>query len=292
VLASSRSATLPGRLPSYSTIAPVATVSFSQQRFSTVSSIQQQITPIKIDRGYTFFDYLDWSVLQSNARLYDLKNQGTSSQMRQIAGLLIDNSLNTNSIIITVIYSGQRIKLFGGEVATLPIITDNRGAITIGCNNDVTPNVGTTFAEFTDFDLGFNIAQTGSGGSIVVQDNQLYNTLQAFTNQTAGSGGASKSLSISSQVVPSITTIQRTVGVVSNNVVGVGLINGGWYIQNIGATTMYINFGNTSSATNGSYQLAAGLTITSATLFGNVIAAGSISAASSAAGGILAIGYW
>jgi hypothetical protein len=258
-----------------------------------VSSIQQQITPIKIERGYTFFDYLDWSVLQSNARLYDLKNQGTSSQMRQIAGLLIDNSLNTNSIIITVIYSGQRIKMFGGEVATLPIITDNRGAITIGCNNDVTPNVGTTFAEFTDFDLGFNIAQTGSGGSIVVQDNQLYNTFQTFTNQAAGYGGAPKSLVVSPQINTAGTTNRNAaVGTVNTIIVTNGLITGGWYFQNVGATIIYLNWAGVASATNGSYMLAAGAQITSGAFCGNVLLASSVAAISSAAGGSLNIGTW
>jgi hypothetical protein len=272
-----------------------------------LAQISTQLNVLTLSRGKLINQGIDWSQpMQGTQAFFDFTAQGAGHQMSEVVGCFCDNSKNTNSVTFFFSYTNQNITIYGGEVATFPCFTNKLPTVKVLNNQDGTANTGYTTIIFTDFDLGYNVAQTGTNANVIVEDNNLALLLASATGGMVGtlsgvqlSSGATgtptlhRALNVapSSSVISGYLYQQITLVAGSQQIIAVMSAARGFYIQNLSADPVYIAFGTTTavaaSPTSGAYKLAAGATLTSAMLFGNWVPGGVITAYPTNAGDML-----
>jgi hypothetical protein len=135
-----------------------------------VASFGPPIVPIKVKQGLIVVQNIDWSIAPVNPITYDFSTQPNQNKLEYVNGMWVDNSGNTNDVIIYVQFTSQSLRVFAGEVATFPVFGTQMPRIQIINAQNGTPNVGQTNVIFLDWDIGFAIAQTAGGSVVIVQD--------------------------------------------------------------------------------------------------------------------------
>jgi hypothetical protein len=146
----------------------------------------------QVEQGLLVAQNVDWSVTTASPLTFDFATQPNSGRLEWVRGVWCDNSGNTNDVILFVPSTSQSIRVFAGEVATVPLFASSLPKIQMVNAQNGTPNVGLTNILFTSWDLGFAIAQTAGGSVVIVKDSTLNGLFGTAASGLGSIGGAVK----------------------------------------------------------------------------------------------------
>jgi hypothetical protein len=148
-----------------------------------MANLPSFLTAYKSKKGAAITVSIDWSQQVGNVAgqvLLDLGTQAYNEQNDKSDGALIyprgawiDNSANTNDIILSIPSVNQQVRIYAGSIVLLPLITMALPQIYIINTNNGTANVGLSTVILTSWPLEPDTVVPPSSQPIIVKDSTL-----------------------------------------------------------------------------------------------------------------------